>query len=157
MCILHFPSLSQSLDTLFHFFFHSIFSLHFSLGCFYWHIFKLMNSFVGWLLATSLLVSRSKSFFIFVTMFLSSNIFFWFLAFQYSCLHHPSVLTSCPFFPLDPLALLITSLIIPRSLPYLTVALSITCFVSPDYVFFLPLSRPCNLLKTRHNVLGNRN
>lgn len=73
--MLHPLSLSQSLDILLHFF-HSIFSLHFSFGCFYWHIFKITDSFADWLLATSLLVSQSHS------PFWSPS--FWFLIVSFS-------------------------------------------------------------------------
>lgn len=135
------------------------FSFYFSLCISVWDVsvdIKAHEFFVSWLLTTSPLVNWWMLFFIFVKMFLTSNIFFWFLEFQYFHFHYSSFLPSCPFFPLEPLPLLIMVILIPSLINSKIFAISdsssVTCFVSPDYVFFLPFSRPYNLLKTRHNV-----
>lgn len=55
------------------FYFHSFFSLHFSLGSFYWPIFKLTDSFLNPVKSMGL----SKIFFIHVAVFLISSMSFW--------------------------------------------------------------------------------
>ena len=52
----------------------------------------------------SLLISPSKAFFISVLVFVISSISYWFFLRISICLHYPSVLACCLFFPLEPLA-----------------------------------------------------
>ena len=80
--------------------FHSFTSLNFSLGSFYWPVFKL----ILFLAVLSLLICPLKAFFISITVFLVSSIYFLlFLRISISLLIL-SVLICCLLFPLKPLA-----------------------------------------------------
>ena len=102
-CMLHLLKLSHNPWMFyFNFFSQSLFSLLFSFDDFCWYIFKLEVLFSDVL---SLLISYSKAFITYVTVFLICSISFWFfLKIPVSLYFHcSSALARCLLYPLAPL------------------------------------------------------